>query len=109
MVKSFQLRSQLQEVVQLAVVAQDEAVIFATHGLVPRRAEIDDAEPIVGECDAMLTIEVVASVVGSPMDDAIRHCVQIAIVASDAALKKPAAYSTHVRTQKGQGLSVQEG
>lgn len=95
MAKSFQLRSQREVVVQLAVVAQHEAPIFAAHGLVTRSAEVDYAEPVVSECDSVLAIEVVASIVGPSMDDAIRHGVQIAVVASDAALKKPASYSTH--------------
>jgi hypothetical protein len=95
MAEPFKLSFQVEEIIQLAVVAQNKAAIFAAHGLVTRGAEIDDAEPVVGESDAMLAIEVVASVVGPSMDDAIRHGVQIAIVASDAALKKPTAYSAH--------------
>jgi hypothetical protein len=49
----------------------------------------------VGKGNPMLAIEIVSSVVGPTVDDAIRHGLKIAIVACFAVFKKPAAYSTH--------------
>src|SRR4030095_11813893 len=91
----FKLPSQVEEVVQLAVVDQNHTAVIADHWLVARLAEIDDAQSVVSEGDAAPTIVEVASIVGPSMDDSFCHRLQIAIVAGDALLEKPTSYATH--------------
>jgi hypothetical protein len=66
-----QLLAQLHVVVDLSVVNDPVAPGLVAHGLVPGRAEVNDAQAQVG--DAQVVVDIITAVVGTAVLDAVCH------------------------------------
>src|SRR5438093_1617905 len=69
--ESFELRAQLTEVVDLAVVSDPDVRTRVLHRLVAGWTEIDDREPTIAKAYASRYVH--ALVIGSAMRDQVRH------------------------------------
>ena len=74
MARGLKLGAQVAEIVDLAIVGQNEAVLDADHRLVGERRQIDDRQPAMAKPHR--TFAPVALAVGPAMRDRIGHRLQ---------------------------------
>ena len=90
-----ELFSELEEVVDLAIVDDDMAPVGGCHRLVSARTRIDDGKAAMAQRDMALRAEPVARTIGSAMRNLIREIADFGLFDGPAAEINDPGNSTH--------------